>query len=175
MASELNKRIVLFIGLGLLVWLAGIIITPVLAAAGHPFSHKLAAFSYFFYQPVCHQIPDRSFWIGDFTMTVCVRCFSFYLGGFCTLLFILIRNKINRWKMSAYFLLMMPAIVDFLLEKLYLYSDMDGLRFFTGLVFGIALFHLLILSIAVRDQNSIDKNAKFPNLAINVLPDNKLR
>jgi uncharacterized membrane protein len=175
MTSELNKKIVLFISLGLLVWLAGITITPVLGAAAYPFSRKLTAFAYFFYQPVCHQIPDRSFWIGDFTMTVCIRCFSFYLGGFCILLFILFRNKINRWKMSTYFLLMMPAIVDFLLEKFNLYTNFEGLRFFTGLVFGIALFHLLILSVAVRDQKTVDKNPKIPNLAVRLLQDNKFR
>jgi uncharacterized membrane protein len=175
MTSELNKKIVLFMSLGLLVWLAGIIFTPVLAAAGHPFSHKLAAFAYFFYQPVCHQIPGRSFWVGDFTMAVCIRCFSFYFGGFCTLLFFLYRKKISWRKMSTYVFLMVPAVVDFLLEKFALYTNIYGLRFFTGLIFGIALFHLLILSVAIRDQKTIDKNSKTPTLAVSVLQDNKFR
>ena len=151
--------------LGLLVWLAGIIFTPVLAAVGHPFSHKLAAFAYFFYQPVCHQIPGRSFWVGDFTMAVCIRCFFFYFGGFCTLLFFMFRKKISWWKMSTYFLLMVPAVLDFLLEKLALYTNFNGLRFFTGLIFGIALFHLLILSVAVRDQRITYKNSPIDNTA----------
>ncbi len=173
MTSELNKKIVLSMSLGLMFWLAGIIFTPVLAAAGHPLSHKLAAFAYFFYQPVCHQIPGRSFWVGDFTMAVCIRCFSFYFGGFCTLLFFLFRKKICLWKISTYVLLMIPAVVDFLLEKFDLYTNIIGLRFFTGFMFGIALFHLLILSVAVRDQKTIDKNSKTLNLTVSVLQDNK--
>ena len=77
--------------------------------------------------------------------------------------------------MSTYVFLMVPAVVDFLLEKFALYTNIDGLRFFTGLIFGIALFHLLILSVAIRDQKTIDKNSKTPNLAVSVLQDNKFR
>jgi hypothetical protein len=68
----------------------------------------------------------------------------------------------------------MPVVVDFLLEKINLYTNVDSLRFCTGLVFGVALLHLLILSVAVQDQETINKNSKIPKLAVNALQDSKL-
>ena len=65
--------------------------------------------------------------------------------------------------MPTYLFLIMPAVVDFLLEKFHLYANVEIVRYSTGLILGVALIHLLILSVAIRDQKSIDKNSKIPN------------
>jgi uncharacterized membrane protein len=145
---HLRKKVLLFINFGLFLWLFGIIITPILAASGIPPGQKIAAFAYFFYQPVCHQMPDRSFWLVGFTLAVCVRCFSFYLGGFLISLFYLLKDRIQMWSFSIYILLVVPAVIDFLLEKLGFYTNAIDLRIITGLLLGLAIFHLFLASVS---------------------------
>lgn len=142
------RLVMLFISFGLFLWLLGIIITPILAASGIPAGQKIAAFTYFFYQPVCHQMPDRSFWLEGFTLAVCVRCFAFYLGGFLITFISLFRNKIQMWYFSIYILLVAPAVIDFVLEKSGFYTNVIDLRIFTGLSLGFAIFHLLLASVS---------------------------
>ncbi len=146
MESKLNKKLVLIISLGLAVWLAGILVTPVLASNNWPLGRKVAAFMYFFYKPVCHQIPGRSFCLDGFTLAVCVRCFSFYLGGLFITLACLFKGKIRLWPLTTYILMAAPAFLDFVLEKFNLYTNIDLLRLVTGLLLGIAVFHLLLVS-----------------------------
>lgn len=146
MTFNLRKKFVLIIGLGLLVWLAGIVVTPVLASSSWPLGRKVAAFLYFFYKPVCHQIPGRSFWLDGFTLAVCIRCSFFYLGGFFIALTCLFKGKIRLWPLSTYILMAVPAFLDFGLEKFDLYTNIELLRLVTGLLLGIAVFQLLLVS-----------------------------
>ncbi len=143
-----HKKVSIFVIFGLTFWMAGIVISPILAASKGIFWQRIASFMYFFYQPVCHQIADRSFLIDGFTMTVCVRCFAFYLSGFFTSSFYLFRDKIKMWKIVTYVLLISPAILDFTIEKLGFYSNLIELRFLTGFLFGVVVFHLFLLSLS---------------------------
>ena len=149
MKSNLHKRLVLIISLGLAVWLAGIVVTPVLASSSWSLGRKVAAFLYFFYKPVCHQIPGRSFWLDGFMLAVCVRCSFFYLGGFFICLTCLFKGKIRLWPLTTYILMTAPAFLDFVLEKFDLYTNIDLLRLVTGLLLGIAIFHLLLVSLSM--------------------------
>ena len=146
--SNLNKRIVFSIISVLVVWLAGIVVTPMLAASEFPLGQRVATFMYFFYKPVCHQIPGRSFWLDGYTLAVCIRCFGFYMGGFFVTFRYLFKKNIYLWKTSIYILFVAPALIDFVSEKFNLYTNMTGLRLFTGLLLGIAIFHLLLVSLS---------------------------
>jgi uncharacterized membrane protein len=157
-----NKKVTVATFFGLGFWIAGIIITPVLANQEEIFFQKIAAFIYFFYQPVCHQIGDRSFLIDGFTMTVCVRCFSFYLGGFFITSFYLFKDKIQMWRISTYILLALPAFLDFSIEKLSFYSNIAEIRFLTGLLFGVVLFHLLLLSLSTKKAKPLLQHSNTP-------------
>lgn len=46
----------------------------------------IAQWQHRLFQAVCHQAPDRSFWIGGQPMAVCSRCFGIYAGLFLGLL-----------------------------------------------------------------------------------------
>jgi len=139
---------VLFINLALVVWLVGIILTPMLAGSGMLLGKKIAAFMYFFYRPVCHQLAERSFWLDGFTLAVCIRCFGFYLGGLFISLIHLFKNNVYMWRMSIYILLIAPTFLDFVFEKINLYTNLVGLRQLTGLMLGIAIFQLFLLSLS---------------------------
>jgi uncharacterized membrane protein len=153
-----HKKISLLTCLGLSIWISGIIITPLLAASEGILWQKIASFMYFIYQPVCHQMVDRSFSLEGFTMAVCIRCFCFYLGGFFITSRYLLRDEIQMWKISTYALFVTPTILDFIFEKFSLYSNIVGLRILTGLMLGIAIFHLLLISLTA----SAPRIAKIP-------------
>jgi uncharacterized membrane protein len=143
---DINKSVLIII-LGLSLWILGIILTPLLAASEIPALKKAASFTYFIYKPVCHQMPERSFLIDGFHFAVCIRCFAFYLGGLFISIIYLFKASAHIWKTTIYLLLGFPAVLDFLSEKFYLYSNIAGLRFITGLLFGLALFQLLLVSL----------------------------
>lgn len=148
--SQINKKIILSLIFGLLIWITGIILTPLLASDGSSLGQKFSEFMYFFYQPVCHQISDRSFGLDGYTLAVCVRCFSFYLGGLLIISFYLFKDRINMWKMTSYILFILPAFSDFFLEKMDFYSNISELRLLTGLLLGIAMFHLFLASLSIK-------------------------
>jgi hypothetical protein len=62
------------------------------------------------------------------------------------------------WKLSKYSLLVAPAVLDFVLEKFHIYTNLIGLRFITGLLLGFAIFHLLLVSLST----AVPKIAKIP-------------
>jgi len=148
MQYRLSRKIVLFINFGLVLWLAGIILTPILAASAMLLGRKIAAFMYFFYSPVCHQIADRSFWLNGYPLPVCIRCLGFYLGGFFISLIYLFKNAVYFWRMRIYILLIAPTFLDFVFEKINLYTNFVGLRHLTGIMLGIAIFQLLLFSLS---------------------------
>jgi uncharacterized membrane protein len=155
-----HKKVILITFIGLSLWIAGIIITPILSNREEIFFQKIASFLYFFYQPVCHQIPERSIWVDGFSMALCTRCFSFYLGGFIVTGIYLFKEHVHNWRLSRYILLVSPVLFDFIFEKLDFYSNIPGLRIITGLLLGIAIFHLVISSFS---SNPLRQHSSTPN------------
>ena len=156
MKSRLKRKWLTLICIVLLFWIMGIIITPLLAGSGSLQEKRMASFMYFFYKPVCHQMVDRSFEINGYIFAVCVRCFGFYLGGLFISLLYWFKRDIFVWKLSYYIMLIIPAIIDFICEKIDLYTNLESLRFITGLLLGIAVFQLLLASLLTESyrQNS---------------------
>ena len=149
---RLRRNVVIFIILGLVLWLVGIFVTPILATSNWSWGQKISAFMYFFYKPVCHQISERSFLLNGHTLAVCVRCFSFYLGGLLVTSIYIFKDKIYMWTITSYIFFVLPALLDFLLEKIDFYTNIGGLRLLTGLLLGIAFFQLLLLSMAMNKR-----------------------
>jgi uncharacterized membrane protein len=156
--STFHKKVTLITFIGLSLWIAGIIITPILANREEIVFQKIASFMYFFYQPVCHQMPERTFWVNGFSLAVCTRCLSFYLGGFFIAGIYLFKDYIHMWRLSVYIILVLPVMLDFIFEKLDFYSNLTGLRIFTGVLLGIALFHLLLGSLSEFKANKSQEN-----------------
>ncbi len=156
-AIPLRRRLVMLIMLGLGIWISGIILAPFLAALPHPLARKTAAFIYFFYQPVCHQLPERSAWINGYPMAVCIRCLAFYMGGLMASAACLYRGMTHLWSIRLYAFFVFPALADFLLEKLNVYHNMPSLRLVTGFLLGFAFTHLLVIAISGQARNPLAK------------------
>jgi uncharacterized membrane protein len=144
----INKKLILILILILSFWLGGIVIAPVLAASAIYWQKHIARILYFLYQPVCHQFPQRSFYINSFPFTVCVRCFAVYLCGLVLAVYYLFRHSIKMLKLSSYVIIAIFPLLDFILEKLNLYHNLIFLRFITGGMLGFILFHFLIIGIS---------------------------
>lgn len=61
-----------------ILWNAAIVGAPWAAAGGH---RSLSAWLYFLFSPLCHQRPDRSFWLFHQPFGVCTRCTGIYTGA----------------------------------------------------------------------------------------------
>ena len=62
--------------------LGSVLLGPVLAHCKRPEAISMyAAFS-----SVCHQQPERCWWLLDYPLAVCVRCLGFYVGAIAALL-----------------------------------------------------------------------------------------
>jgi uncharacterized membrane protein len=118
---------------------------PVLVSAG---CHTAAAVIYFFFSPVCHQMPERSFALLGVSLAVCHRCFGIYLG---LLLGSLVNNPWmhrspatrRRWILAA----TIPLVLDTLLPYCALWTNTGVSRFATGFCFGIPVASLLVRGI----------------------------
>lgn len=95
---------------------------------------------------VCHQIPERTLWIGGQYLPVCARDTGAYLGLCIGYLILPLRRKEacgppNLWMTS---LMAAPMIIDALTQVLGFRTSTNELRLITGCLFGVALSPFLI-------------------------------
>lgn len=86
--------------------------------------------------PICNGIASRAFHIGDFCFILCYRCSGVVLGIIFSLYYL------NKYKPKIrYILLIIPMIIDGLLQLLTPYISNNLLRSITGVLFGIGIGH----------------------------------
>lgn len=111
------------------------------------------------FEPFCHQIPSRSFFVGDHQMAVGHRCFGIYLAvpfG-VALLAVLMRwrgtiRRQTKWIVAA---AGAPAALDWGLQQVGLWQNTPLTRVVTGFMLGLALGVVLgraILDLAGEKQ-----------------------
>ncbi len=95
---------------------------------------------------VCHQIPDRTLWIGGLPLPVCARDTGIYIGFFIGYILLSIRRKNaygppNLW---ATLFMVTPMILDAVTQFIGLRVSTNVVRLLTGLWFGTALSPFLV-------------------------------
>jgi uncharacterized membrane protein len=152
----------LIVAVGSLAVMAMIIGAPLALEAGHPF-WALTIYRAFSY--VCHQIPERSFFIAEHQFAVCARCTGLYAGfTVATVLYPLVRSlrqteaPRRRWL----FLAAAPLTVDFALGFFGIWNNTHLSRFTTGALLGaVAVFYVMpgLMDLSLREWGSGRKDS----------------
>ena len=120
-----------------------IIAAPLLAAAHNGWSIAI----YYAFGFLCHQLPERSYFIAGHKLAVCSRCSGIYLGATLTLLiYPLLRSlrsvdpPARKWLFAA----AVPVFVDFFLTFVGIWENTHTTRFVTGFIFCSAVVFYVI-------------------------------
>ncbi|MBT3839297.1 MAG: DUF2085 domain-containing protein [Candidatus Marinimicrobia bacterium] len=105
------------------------------------FGYPNGEYFYLTLSPICHQYPTRSLWIFNRPFALCSRCFSGYLGlGFG---FLLIYSQHKYFKrLIIGIALLIPGVLDGVIQLTSIYESTNIIRFFTGLSGGFGIFYI---------------------------------
>ena len=131
-----------------------IIGAPLAFKAGHPVLGQAIyrGFSY-----VCHQIPERSFFIGEHQFAVCARCTGLYAGfTLATVVYPLVRSlrQIEAPARKWLFIAAAPLAIDFTLGYVGIWNNTHFSRFATGALLGaVAVLYIMpgLIDLSLRD------------------------
>jgi uncharacterized membrane protein len=134
----------LIAAMGCLAMMSLIVGAPVALNIGHPI-WGLAIYRAFSF--VCHQIPERSFFIGGHPLAVCSRCTGLYAGfAAATVAYPLLRSlkqtdtPARKWL----FIAATPLAIDFAVGYFGIWENTHSSRFATGALLGaVAVFYIL--------------------------------
>ena len=120
------------------LWIFLILLAPLAESNNYT---ALANPLYKFFSFLCHQMPSRSFHIGEHPFAVCTRCFGVYFGllvGF--LVYPLFRriDEIEPLPRVWLFLSLVPMGIDWALTFFEIWENTSLSRFLTGLIVGAA-------------------------------------
>jgi uncharacterized membrane protein len=105
---------------------------------------------------ICHQLPDRSFFVYEEQLPLCARCTGIYLGMFIAFSFYFFTKVLKNKKhiqppalginiLSIFFILLMAIQA---VTSLYINYPLDKeMRFITGILFGFSLPWYLLITI----------------------------
>jgi uncharacterized membrane protein len=146
-----------------------IIIAPLAAASGH---NEIAASIYYAFSPLCHQRPDRSYFIDGHKMGVCARCTGIYFGFALTLLaYPLVRSLRSTTTPARKWLLLaaLPLAIDFSLTFFGVWENTHTSRLLTGLLLGsVAVFYIMpgIVDLSLRALRAAPVLASQPTFTL---------
>ncbi|MEP6570519.1 MAG: DUF2085 domain-containing protein [Acidobacteriota bacterium] len=139
---------------GSLVLMSLILGAPLAVDAGHPF---IALTIYKSFSYVCHQIPERSFFIFGHQFAVCARCTGIYAGfTVATVVYPLVRSlrKIEAPPRKWLFIAAAPLAIDFALGYFGIWENTHSSRFATGALLGaVAVFYVMpgLMDLSLRE------------------------
>lgn len=136
-----------------------IVVAPLVAANGHA---ELAQVVYRGFGVLCHQLPERSYFIHGHKFAVCSRCTGLYAGFALTLLaYPLIRSlrTITTPPRSVLLLAAVPLGIDFSLTFLGIWQNTHTSRLLTGALLGsVAVFYVVpgIVDLSLRSWRKVE-------------------
>lgn len=95
----------------------------------------------------CHQMPERSFFLGSYQFPLCARCTGIQIGRVLAVLlfpFVLIPMKIA---LTVLPLLLLPLAIDGLTQRFTKYRSNNLKRVITGILWGFSTFTFIFTGI----------------------------
>lgn len=139
-----------------------IVVAPVAAVSGHG---EVATGIYHAFGIVCHQLPERSYFLDGHQLAVCSRCTGIYAGfAFTLLLYPLIRSLKNTDTPPRSWLLLaaVPLAIDFSVTFFGFWQNTHTSRLLTGALLGSAVvFYVMpgIIDLSVRHRETAPQTA----------------
>ena len=146
-----------------------IVVAPLAAANGHS---GIAAVIYRGFSTICHQLPERSFFIDDHKLAVCSRCTGLYAGFLFTLLIYPLVRSLRRTTTPPrkwLFLAALPLLVDFSLTFFGIWENTHTSRLLTGVLLGsVSVFYVMpaIIDLSVRALQNRQPQAPRPTFTL---------
>lgn len=158
----------------MLAWMALIVGAPFAEAHGYV---AVAQVIYKAFDPLCHQISERSFHLEGHPFAVCARCTGLYVGLAAGIIFYPLARSLRRtdtpsrvWLMLA----VIPISIDWSLGFFGIWANTHLSRFLTGALLGVvaALFIVPGVMDMLRYIKSSASGARLkPQAALAVAPD----
>ena len=145
---------------------------PLAQSAGHSF-WALTIYKSFSY--VCHQIPERSFFIFGHQFAVCARCTGLYAGfTVATVLYPLVRSlrQTEAPPRKWLFIAAAPLAIDFALGYFGIWENTHSSRFATGVLLGaVSVLYVMpgLMDLSLREWGEKGKRSA-PTPADKVAP-----
>jgi uncharacterized membrane protein len=139
MGKSIDHKLIRIITLLAGVWCTGILAAPVLRHAGFP---GCADIIYSAYARVCHQNDVLSFHLEGEKFGVCIRCSAIYFGFLAGLLSMLLVRTLEQIRLPDRRLIiavMVPMLVDVVLNDTGLHLSTTVTRLATGILFGCVI------------------------------------
>ncbi|HEX4346088.1 MAG TPA: DUF2085 domain-containing protein [Vicinamibacterales bacterium] len=126
-----------------LAWTASLVAAAYVISHAPPGSvaHALAAFEYSAARLICHQRPERSFFVWDVKLPVCARCAGIYAGAACAAVFG--TRRIARPGLTVA-LAALPAVVSLVYEWTTGVTPSNLVRAATGVIAGFTVMAVLL-------------------------------
>lgn len=146
-----------------------IVLAPVAAASGHS---DIARGIYGGFATLCHQRPERSYFIDGHQLAVCSRCTGIYAGFALTLLlYPLIRSLKNPIMPRPSWLLLaaLPVAIDFGVNFFGFWQNTHTSRLLTGAFLGGAVvFYVMpaIIDLSLRYRRTAPTTAQGPTFTL---------
>jgi uncharacterized membrane protein len=146
-----------------------IVLAPLAAASGHS---GIAAGIYRAFGSLCHQRPERSFFLDGHKLAVCSRCTGLYAGFLFTILvYPLIRSlratatPARKWLLLA----ALPLMIDFSLTFFGIWENTHTSRLMTGLLLGsVSVFYVMpgLMDLSLRALQNRSRQARRPTFTL---------
>ena len=106
----------------------------------------------------CHQRPERSFFFHGKQFPICARCTGELIGIIVTPIGYCFLKKLPIW---VFFVLLIPLVTDGLIQAKTKYESNNTKRLITGVLFGIGLMMLFMISTAYCFNMGVDIGRKW--------------
>jgi uncharacterized membrane protein len=166
-AQKKNPRTVVFWLISTLTVLSIfslIIVAPVAAAGGHA---GLAQGIYGAFGALCHQLPERSYFIAGHKFAICSRCTGLYAGfAFTLLLYPLVRSLKTTITPPRGLLILaaIPLLIDFSVTFFGFWENTHTSRLLTGALLGsVTVFYVMpgIVDLSLRHSGTVRPKETF--------------
>jgi uncharacterized membrane protein len=152
----------LLVASGSLAMIAIIVLAPLAKAKGHV---QIAATIYQTFSHLCHQLPERSFFIDGHPFAVCARCTGIYAGfAMAAVVYPLMRSlrQTEAPRRKWLFIAAVPLAIDFLFEFSGVGHNTHSSRLLTGALLGaVAVFYIMpgLLDLSLRRWRRVNDDS----------------